>query len=130
MLAVWRWKKHFVTAGTTCRIKPARLTMFRAFPKSRDEWWRVLLFPFQAYIVVAYIVEQYFITSLPGYGGYRGALTDFKAWVIFGYAICFVVLLCTGAIQFLRGHRLRGAVNVGLALLGVLIGLSMANFVS
>lgn len=103
--------------------------MFQAFPNSRGEWWRILVFPFQAYILVAYIVEQYFVTSLPGYGGYRGALSEFKSWIILGYVICFVVLLSTGAIQLLRGHRLRGAVNVGLALFGVLLGLSMMNFV-
>ena len=104
--------------------------MFRAFPKSRGEWWRALIFPFQAYFVVAYIVEQYFVTSLPAYGGYRGALSEFKCCVIFGYAICFVVLLSTGTIQLLRGHWLCGAVNLGLALFGMLLGLSMTNFIS
>jgi hypothetical protein len=104
--------------------------MFRAFPKSRSDWQQILLFPFQAYVVVAYVVEQYFITSLPGYGGYRGALSEFKSWVIFGYAICFVVLLCTCTIQFLHAHVKRGALNVGLAVLAVLFVLSMMNFVS
>jgi len=103
--------------------------MFRPIPKSRAEWRQVLFFPFQAYVVVAYLVEQYFINSLPGYGGYRGALSEFKGWVIFGYAICFVVLLCAGIIQSLRGYRLRAAVNFGLAMLGMLFGLSMMNFV-
>jgi len=104
--------------------------MFRAIPKSHAEWRPVLLFPFQAYVVVAYLVEQYFINSLPGYGGYRGALSEFKVWVIFGYAICFVILLCAGIVQLLRGHLLGGAMNLGLALLGILLGLSMMNFVS
>src|SRR5262249_19056059 len=46
--------------------------MFRAFPTSRSQWLSAGLFPFQAYVGVAYFVEQYFIRSLPGNGGYRG----------------------------------------------------------
>jgi hypothetical protein len=103
--------------------------MFHAFPKSRSEWLRVLLFPFQAYVVVAYFVEQCFVRSLPGNGGYRASLTSFKLWVISGYSVCFIVLLCVGIIQLSTGRRVRGVVNIGLAILGALLGLSMMNFV-
>ena len=103
--------------------------MFRAFPKSRSEWLQVLLFPFQAYVVVAYLVEQYFVRSLPGNGGYRGSLTSFKLWVISGYSVCFIVLLCVGIIQLSTGRRARGFLNIGLAILGALLVLSMMNFV-
>jgi len=100
--------------------------MFRAFPKSRREWLQVLLFPFQAYVVVAYFVEQYFVRLLPG--KYRGSLMSFKHWVISGYSVCFIVLLCVGIIQLSTGRRARGFLNIGLAILGALLGLSMMNF--
>jgi hypothetical protein len=103
--------------------------MFHLFPRARQEWLRVLLFPFQAYVVVAYFVEQYFIHSLPGNGGYRGSLDEFAICVVAGYAVCFLVLLCVGISQMVAGHRLRGFLNVGLAVLGCLLGLWMMNFV-
>jgi hypothetical protein len=103
--------------------------MFRFIPREQGEWLRVLLFPFQAYVVVAFLVEQYFIRSLPSGGGYRGSLAEFKVWVIAGYAICFLVLLGVGIVQIFTNHRLRGFLNVGLAALGALLGLSMMNFV-
>lgn len=102
--------------------------MFQFFPRGRQEWLRVLLFPFQAYVVIAYLVEQYFIRSLPANGGYRGSLSEFKAKLLLGYTVCVLVLLSVGIVQMLAGRWLRGVLNAVLAALGVLIGLSMMNF--
>ena len=42
----------------------------------------------------------------------------------------FIVLLCAGISQLCAGQRQRGFLNVGLAVSGVLLVLSMMNFVA
>lgn len=106
-----------------------RPIMFQVFPKGRGEWLRAALFLFQAYVIVAYCVEQYFIRSLAAAGGYRGALNDFRGDVILGYAVCHLVLSSVGVVQMCIGYSTRGLLNVGLAVLAVFLGLSMDNFV-
>jgi hypothetical protein len=96
------------------------ISVFYCFPKKRIEWLRVLLFPFQAYVVVAFFVERFFWSSLPAGGGYRGSLSGFVAGVILGYVACAVVLFGVGSIQILTGHRRNGCQNLCLAGLGVL----------
>ena len=104
-------------------------TSFHLFPRNWQEWRRAALFPFQAYVVIAIFVERHYWSSLPGYGGYRGSLGDFKAEVILGYAVCAAVLLSVGLAQILTGYRRRAWWNLGLAGTGALIALSMMNFV-
>lgn len=89
--------------------------MFQIFPKGKREWLRVLLFPFQAYVVVARIEEHYFIRSLAY--PYRGMMSDFRMWVYGGFVVCFPVLLGVGIVQMFTGHRLGGFLNISLAAL-------------
>jgi hypothetical protein len=112
-----------MTAGSI--FKP---TMFRVFPKGRREWLRAALFLFQAYIPVAYCVEQYFIRQTPW--AYRGALDEFKGDVILGYAVCLLVLLGVGLGQIAVSRWRRGFLNFGLAALGAVIAFRMNNFVT
>jgi hypothetical protein len=102
--------------------------MFRPFPRGRQGWLRVLLFPFQAYVLIAIFVERYFMNSLPGNGGYRGSLAEFKLTVVAGYAVSFLVLLCVGVGHFLTGRVRSACLNLGLAALAALLGCSMMNF--
>jgi hypothetical protein len=101
--------------------------MFRAFPRGRSEWLQLLVFPFQAYVVVAIFVEKYFMRSLDPHS--RGSLAEFKFWVMLGYAACFLALLTVGIAQLCAGRRRLGIVNLCLAALSVLVALSLANFV-
>jgi hypothetical protein len=102
--------------------------MFRVFPKGRGEWSRAALFPFQAYIPVAYCVEQYFVRQLPG--AYGAALDEFKGDVILGYFVCFLVLLVVGLGQIAVSRWKGGLLNFGLAALGAVIAFRMNNFVT
>jgi hypothetical protein len=98
--------------------------MFHLFPNSRQEWLRVLVFPFQAYVVVAVFVEQYFWELLPGNGGYRGAMFGFNAMVLLGYIFCILMLLGLGFAFLLTGRRRSGWLNLALAALGALFAYS------
>ncbi len=87
------------------------------------------MFPFQAYVIIAIFVERHYWNSLPGYGGYRGELSEFKLDVILGYAVCVALLLGAGLAQVLTGHPHRALFNFVLAIYGALIALSLMNFV-
>ena len=88
---------------------------------------RVLVFPFQAYVVVALFVERYFMWSLEPHS--RGRLAEFKFWVMCGYSIYFFALLGTGTVQLCAGRRRLGLVNLCLAALSAIVALSLMNFV-
>ena len=88
---------------------------FRLLPRNKGEWWQVALFPFQAYVIVAHVVERYFVGSVAY--PYRGMMDDFTAWVLAGFVVCFPVLLIVGIEQMFTGHRLRGFLNICLAVL-------------
>lgn len=87
--------------------------MFQVLPKDKRRWLQVLIFPFQAYVVVAFAVEQYYY----GRGSYGSHLADFGMLFYFGFVICFLVLLCVGIVQMFIGRRFRGFLNIGLAAL-------------
>lgn len=87
--------------------------MFRLLPVGRRGWLRAVLFPFQAYGVIAFVVLQYFASNWPRHT--RWGMTDLKLHAISGYAICFVVLLLVGLAQLFTGHRCSGCLNLGLA---------------
>jgi hypothetical protein len=99
--------------------------MFQLFPKTRKEWLRAIIFPFQAYMPVAFIVWQILEVIWPG-GKYRfGELStyhDFKSAVLQGYAICFWVLLIIATFQLSARQRTAAFLNVGWALVGALLG--------
>jgi hypothetical protein len=97
--------------------------MFQLFPKRKREWLRVLLFPFQAFVVVGYFVHHYFFSSLPY--GYRGELSNLNVDMLFGYAVCFLVLLVVGIAQIAKGHRMLGIFNMGLAALAAKFAMSL-----
>jgi hypothetical protein len=98
--------------------------MFQFFPKDKRGWLRVLIFPFQAYVVEAFVVEQHYY----GRGSYGSHLADFGALFLLGFVVSFPVLLFVGIAQMFNGHPLRGYVNLGLAVLAGWFICSM-NFV-
>ena len=98
--------------------------MFQLFPKDKRGWLRVLVFPFQAYVVEAFVVEQYYY----GRGSYGSHLADFGVLFLFGFVVSFPVLLFVGIAQIFNGHPLRGYANIGLTALAGWFICSM-NFV-
>src|ERR1700677_1280984 len=105
------------------------MAIFQIFPKRKNEWLRALLFPFQAYVIIAHFIEWHFWDSLPASGGYRGSLGGFMAGVSLGYFVCAVVLFGVGIRQVTLGHRYKGWLNIGLAVLGYLFACDMPNLV-
>jgi len=91
--------------------------MFHAFPKNRLEWLRVLVFPFQAYVVLGHCATL----CLLSIWHFRnvGPLNHFADQLLMGYAFCFIVLFPFGLHQHRLGFRVRGYVNIGLALWGI-----------
>lgn len=81
--------------------------MFQIFPKDKPGWLRALILPFQAYVVAAFVVKKYYL------GHYGGYLEDFGGWYLFGFLVCFPVLLCVGIVQMCTRRRFRGLLNIG-----------------
>lgn len=88
--------------------------MFHAFPKQRHDWLRLLLFPFQAFAVVAHLVSYYLVCNWP-HRGDVGPLNHFYNQIDGAYALCFLVLLAAGCRQLAVGHRLSSVGNLLLA---------------
>ena len=101
---------------------------FHLLPRNKKEWRQIALFPFQAYVVIAYFVERHFWYSLPGNGGYRGSLLSFKMDVFLGYDVCIAVLLYVGVTQWFTHNRRKALVNFGLAIFGFWCVGHMGNF--
>jgi hypothetical protein len=87
--------------------------MFHVFPKDRDDWLRLLLFPFQAFAVIAHLVSYYLVSHWPH--GNVSPLNHFYSQIAGGYALSFLVLLVVGFRQMAAGHRVSSVVNVLLA---------------
>jgi len=91
--------------------------MFHLFPRQRQEWLRVLLFPFQAYVVLGHCATLYLLSIWH----FRnvGPLNHFADQLLFGYLVSFFVLFPVGLYQHHLGFRAGGWLNVGLALWGI-----------
>jgi len=71
--------------------------MFRLFPREWQDWLRIFVFPFQAYVFLAPASYCYVLHIWPR--GNVGPLNHFGHQLLFGYAICFFVLLGVGIYQ-------------------------------
>ena len=86
----------------------------------------MLLFPFQAYVIIAFIIERYFASIWSGHT--RWTMTDLKLFIAGGYAVCFFVFLVAGVRQlFLRQWSI-ACLHLGFAVLSVLFCFPMLNF--
>ena len=99
--------------------------MFHLFPSSRQEWLRVLVFLFRAYIILAFATVHYFGAHWPRHYSLPAGF----AGIYLCYGFSCIVLLVVGVIQLLTDRRTSGHLNIGLALLGLLLGLSFPSFV-
>ncbi len=87
-----------------------------------------LLFPFQAYSVAALLIYAFFSANTPRHFHYYG-MGQFTLIISYGYAASFVVLLCVGIAQFCARRPKSGFVNIGLAVLSLLCGIALPNYV-
>jgi hypothetical protein len=93
--------------------------MFRLFPKDWQDWLRVFVFPFQAYVILAPASYCYLLSIWPHRGGVR-PLNDFGHQLSHGFFLCLIVLAAVGFHQKTLGHRISAYVNLGLAALSLL----------
>lgn len=101
--------------------------MLRAFPQSRRAWQNALLFPFQAFPVLAFILGRYFGSVWPHHTPW--SMDDLKLSIIAGDAVCVVTLLCVALFHLFAGDRRAACLNSGLAALGAILCLPFLSFV-
>lgn len=84
----------------------------------------MLVFFFQAYVILAFVAIHYFGSHWP-----RHYSMDCFVGIYSGYGFSCIVLFVVGVIQLLTDRRTSGHFNIGLALTGWLLGLTFKNFV-
>jgi hypothetical protein len=94
--------------------------MFRLFPKNRQDWLRVVVFPFQAYVILGPASYCYWLHIWP-HQGEVGPLNDFGHQLSAGYLLCLLVLATIGFRQLVLEHGRKAYVNLGLAALSLLL---------
>src|ERR1022692_2608643 len=112
--------------------------MFRFFPKGQQDWLRVLVFPFQAFVILAPIEYWYFM-RLYGYFANNvfgprlyyfdciNAAKHLGAQIAIGYAICFFALVIFGFYQKAMKHPASAFGCFFLAALSVIDLIIMPN---
>jgi hypothetical protein len=96
--------------------------MFKLFPKDRRDWLRVLIFPFQAYVILTAIIYTYFFNIWPRRG--VDELNHFGGQLVYGCFICFLVLSFVGLLQ----RTPKKYLNFSLAALSILEIFLMPNW--
>jgi|SRR6267142_6250759 len=97
------------------------------FPKSRDAWIALPLFPFKAWVIIAF--PFYFFVGGYAFGQYtRHGTGEFGMMVEFGYMISVPVLLFAALIQRIFGQRREAAKSALYALAGITLGLNLYRF--
>jgi hypothetical protein len=84
--------------------------MFHLFPKTRQEWIAIFIFPFQVYAALGLITTLWCFE--------RGRYADDKIGV--GSLICAFVLFSVGLRQIVKGERPKAYMNFALAALAVI----------
>jgi hypothetical protein len=106
--------------------------MLQFIPKEWQDWLRVFAFPFQAYPVVATLFYSIFAVVWrpfrPRFG--MDSFDDFAVRLVFGFAVCFVVLLCIGLVGLVMKRRQSAYLNFGMAVFSAAMAcFCMPNYV-
>jgi len=97
------------------------------FPKTRDQWIALPLFPFKAWVVIGF--PFYFFVGGFAFGPYgRHSTGEFGMMVMFGYMISVPVLLFGALIQRIIGNRREALRTVLYAVAGITLGLIFYRF--
>lgn len=83
-------------------------------PHTRQEWFRFLLFPFRAFVVVAPICLFIWLAVTEGHRG-RGARTEAAFPVALGLILCIGVFLVAALIQLVTRRRDAALLSFGFA---------------
>lgn len=91
-------------------------------PHTRQEWVSFLLFPFKAYVVIAFFMAMIFS---------RGLRVDVTVlWIPLGYIISFLVLLLAAIVQAVRGRRSEALSCIVFAGLAAVLGWQLLPYLA
>jgi hypothetical protein len=82
----------------------------KPFPDSKLAWARFALFPFKAYVAVAFPLAC-LIPNPQGRHGWNESLIT----VLPGYGVCFLILLAGGLVERSYGHSREGNTSLAFA---------------
>jgi hypothetical protein len=106
--------------------------MFSLLPAQRQEWIKLLVFPFQVYPFIAISIYSMAAFMSRPYRRRFGldSFDDFAVRIAFSCAAYFVLLLCLDFIQLLTRHHQRGHLNFGIAVFSAVVAaICMPNYV-
>jgi hypothetical protein len=90
-------------------------------PRTSEGWWGFVLFPFKAYVVLAYISAR-ICTLLAPRTSRREAYSFVVEEVIYGFAVCFVVFTIATVVQLVLHKRSAAANSAFFAALSLMLG--------
>ena len=76
----------------------------RVLPTSGHEWLNLVLFPFKAYVMLAFIAVLVWGSALPRHS-HVTAVSDAGLLIIFGYVLSSVVLFVGSVVQAFTGPK-------------------------
>lgn len=91
-------------------------------PASRREWFKLILLPFQSYVLLALIGVYVWGLALPRHS-HAGSVADAGLYIILGYFVSAFALFFGGWAQLSRKQTHPGLVNLLLAGLALMIAL-------
>ena len=92
-------------------------------PHTRQEWLRLLVFPFRAFVLVAPAGLFIWLSATEGHR-IRGARGEAALPVALGLMICVGVLLVAALVEFIARRRDAALVNVGFATAAFLVSVA------
>jgi hypothetical protein len=109
-----------VAADVATNCRQSDVTVMRFLPQTKSDWGRFVLFPFKAYVVIAWPITLFIAQA-----GGRAARELPLDLVWLGYHLCFWILLCGGLIQLSHGRRSDTIVTFIFAALALLVVLPL-----
>src|SRR5690348_12432355 len=100
--------------------------MFRLVPRDRQGWFKPLLFPFQMYVVLAFIAYVYLFVVWPR----RIAMDKLNTYFSYGDLLCSLILGFAAFAQIISGRRRSSFINFGLGFISALLGVCLPNQIS
>jgi hypothetical protein len=89
------------------------------FPKTKQQWLNLLLFPLEAYIVLAPIM--FAISSRMPRPRHAGA-TEAECYIILGMFPCSIILIFTALVLVIVGYNKTATVCAAFGIAGIIAG--------
>jgi hypothetical protein len=94
----------------------------RMLPRTKHEWFGFILFPFKAYVVIAFVIARLCSRAL-----WADAVI---VSLLLGYVLSFIVLFLAALVLFICGRRDAALADIAFAGLALVFGWSLLPYLA